>query len=360
MRKILAGIAAGLVLLVTVAFAASVWVSRPLFDDRLDAAAMNDIAIAPPGTALSLARFRSGDAMHVLLAVDARDGKLIGIDLNARLGTDVADPIALYRTHGYGALSEQVASIANIVAVEIGKLEVPFDAHEHNVGVGLNYSEHAQESELDEEPLLFPKFAHPSYAAGAVARNGSMLLDYEAELGLVALDDIAPGATPPTMGLVLANELTDRWALVRGFDGDKPMGTTGFADGKSRAGFAPIGPLLVIPRDLASFYPGLELRLYVNGRLRQKERAEAMLWPPQRILAEIFWRADWRFDYRGGAVPLLPPEGLRAGTIIFSGTPAGVIFKPLNLWNPWVYLRPGDEVVVRGDHLGTIYNRIID
>jgi hypothetical protein len=36
-----------------------------------------------------------------------------------------------------------------------------------------------------------------------------------------------------------------------------------------------------------------------------------------------------------------------------------VIFKPLNLWNPWVYLRPGDEVVIRADYLGVIHNRVI-
>jgi 2-keto-4-pentenoate hydratase/2-oxohepta-3-ene-1,7-dioic acid hydratase in catechol pathway len=46
--------------------------------------------------------------------------------------------------------------------------------------------------------------------------------------------------------------------------------------------------------------------------------------------------------------------------VIFSGSPAGVIFKPHNLWNPWVYLRPGDEVVIRADALGVIRNQIVD
>jgi 2,4-didehydro-3-deoxy-L-rhamnonate hydrolase len=358
MRKLAAGALAGLVVLGALAAVASVAVSRPLFDERLEADA-GTLVIAPPGTALSFARFRAGGTMRVLLAVDARDGKLMGIDLNARLGTKVADPLALYREHGYGALSEQASSIANMVVVDLASLETPFDGHEHNIGVGLNYREHAQESELDEEPFLFPKLARPTPAVSEVSRRDSLLLDYEAELGLVALEDLAPGAAPATLGLVLANELTDRWALVRGLDRAAPMGATGFADGKGREGFAPLGPLLVIPRDLAAFYPQLELRLYLNGRLRQKERAAAMLWTPQRILAEIFWRADWRFEHRGGQVPLLPPGGLRAGTIIFSGTPAGVIFKPLNLWNPWVYLRPGDEVVLRADHLGSIRNRIV-
>ena len=46
--------------------------------------------------------------------------------------------------------------------------------------------------------------------------------------------------------------------------------------------------------------------------------------------------------------------------MIFSGTLAGVIFKPHNLWNPRVYLRPGHEVVICADALGVIRNRIVD
>lgn len=80
---------------------------------------------------------------------------------------------------------------------------------------------------------------------------------------------------PPRLGLVLANEVTDRWALVRSLDRSQPMDTAGFADGKSREGFAPVGALPVIPRDVRTFHRQLELELYVNGRLRQREKAAA-------------------------------------------------------------------------------------
>jgi hypothetical protein len=86
-----------------------------------------------------------------------------------------------------------------------------------------------------------------------------------------------------------------------------------------------------------------------------------MAWGPREILTEIFSRKDWVFRNYEGGVPLLDAAGkIPAGTVIFSGTPAGVIFKPHNLWNPWVYLRPGDEVVIRADALGVIRNQIVD
>ena len=86
-----------------------------------------------------------------------------------------------------------------------------------------------------------------------------------------------------------------------------------------------------------------------------------MAWEPREILTEIFRRKDWVFQSHESSVPLLDVAGrIPAGTVIFSGTPAGVIFKPHSLWNPWVYLRPGDEVVIRAEALGVIRNTIVD
>ena len=248
------------------------------------------------------------------------------------------------------------------MTVDVAKLEVPFEGREANIGIGASYPEHARESHVEEKPFVFPKLAQLTRFSSAVSRKPSVLLDYEGELGLVSLEDIAgPAPAPRTMGLVLCNELTDRWALVRHYRRGAPMGTTGFVEGKSREGFAVVGPLLVIPRDLDSFYKQITLRLYLNGRLRQQDSAGHMAWGPREILAEIFRRKDWVFRNYEGGVPLLDAAGkIPAGTVIFSGTPAGVIFKPHNLWNPWVYLRPGDEVVIRADALGVIRNRIVD
>lgn len=333
----------------------SIVVSRPQFDDRLEAASLQSVAIAPRGDALTFARTRLGDELHVLLVTAFEQGRVTGLDL----GT--GDPVALYREHGEEGILAAAADAAtvNVVAAE---LDLPFEAHERNVGLGMNYDEHARESGIPQPPFLFPKYAQPTRADSTIEKRDAVLLDYEAELGLVLLDAVtAANAATARVGFVLANEVTDRWRLVRGLDRDQPMGTTGFADGKSRAGFAPLGPLLVIPRDAEAFYPSIELRLHLNGRLRQRESAGAMRWSPRRGLAELFNHARLGYAYQGQLVSLLgsgPP--LPPGTVIFLGTPAGVIFRPANLWNPWVYLRPGDEIVVQGTYLGAIRNRVVD
>lgn len=349
----LAGVAAA-------ALGASLVVSRPLFDERLDRMTLEFVSIAPLEEALSFARYRAADgSLRLLLVTQFRQGRVTGFDVEAEGGVAEPDPIALYRTFGYETLAELGRAGLAPATVDVASLELPFPAREHNIGIGANFREHAREASVDEQPFVFPKLALPTPHSSDIARLDATLLDYEAELGLVLLDDYAGGLAPlPRLGLVLANEVTDRWALVRNLDRDGTMGTTGFADGKSREGFAPIGPLLVIPRDFAAFYPRIELRLHLNGRLRQRDRAGNMTWAPPEILRQIFARVNLPYRYRDADVALLPGRRLPAGSIVFSGTPAGVIFKPLNLWNPWVYLRAGDEVVVTGDFLGTIRNRI--
>lgn len=357
MRKILAA-AVGLA---AIALIASVLVSRPQFDERLDPAALDQVVIAPVSEALTFARYRAPDgSLRLLLVTAYRGGQVTGLDLDEKDATAEPDPIRFLRTFGYDTIAEIATIGAAPVTVDAAMLELPFTGREHNIGVGANYREHARESQIAEQPFLFPKLGLPTRFSSVVARQDSVLLDYEVELGVVVLEDLALGdGKPPRLGLVLANELTDRWALVRNLRPGTAMGTTGFADGKSRAGFAPIGPLLVIPRDFSAFYPQIELRTYLDGRLRQRDRAANMMWRPAEIVRQAFDHAQVPFYYRAGTIPLLPaPNGIPAGTILFTGTPAGVIFKPLNLWNPWVYLRPGDEVVVAGDFLGTIRNRI--
>jgi 2-keto-4-pentenoate hydratase/2-oxohepta-3-ene-1,7-dioic acid hydratase in catechol pathway len=360
MRAFLLSLMSGFCLLALGALLTSIYLSRPLFTDTLDPRTATGVSIAPVDQALTFARYREGGAPRILLVRGYAADSIVGVDLTAHFDRPEADALGLFREFGYEALAR--AAGGALLAVELAKLEVPFEGHRANIGIGANYLEHARESQVDEQPFVFPKLAQPTRFSSTVSRSPSVLLDYEAELGLVPLEDIAgPEPVPRTMGLVLCNELTDRWTLVRHYSRDAPMGTTGFVEGKSRDGFAVTGPLLVIPRDLDAFYRQITLRLYVNGRLRQQDSAGEMVWGPREILGEIFRRKDWAFRNHEGRAPLLDAAGrIPAGTVIFSGTPAGVIFKPHNLWNPWLYLRPGDEVVIRADALGVIRNRIVD
>jgi 2-keto-4-pentenoate hydratase/2-oxohepta-3-ene-1,7-dioic acid hydratase in catechol pathway len=188
---------------------------------------------------------------------------------------------------------------------------------------------------------------------------GARRLDYEVEVAFVPLRDLRGTTDPPkTLGLLLCNDFTDRWTLVRGMLGAGEMGTRGFADGKGQKGFLPVGALFVIPRDLERFYPTVEVSLYLNGRLRQRAKVEKMIWKPAEIVEQVFQRADWLFLFAGRKISLVPRGKIPARTLILSGTPEGVIFRPVNVWWPAPYLDAGDEVVSRATYLGVLRNTI--
>lgn len=346
----------GFTLLALAALATSLWLSRPVLDAGLDAAALREVRIAPTEEALTFAR--SGGRLWLVKRY-AND-LVTAVDLTAQLRLGHDDPLRAYAEHGYDAIAHAGRVPPRQLAV--AELELPLIARPHNLAIGANYREHAREAGIDEQPFLFPKIAPPTRHDSAVAKRDSTRLDYEAELGLVVLENLGAATPPPArMGLVLCNELTDRWALVHNLKRGSEMGTSGFVDGKSRDGFSVLGPLLVIPRDFAAFYPALRLQLWRDGRLRQDAVAADMIWNPAQQLEQFFARADWTFHRGDGTVPLLPePRRIPAGTVIFSGTPAGVVFKPHNLWAPWLYLQAGETVEIRADYLGVIRNRIVD
>jgi 2-keto-4-pentenoate hydratase/2-oxohepta-3-ene-1,7-dioic acid hydratase in catechol pathway len=237
---------------------------------------------------------------------------------------------------------------------------MPFEPKGQHIGIGANYVAHAQESKAGDEPFVFPKTVEASRFTSDISLGESKRLDYEAELGFVPLNDLSQGeALPEFVGLILCNDFTDRWTLMRQLKLSAPMGTTGFPDAKGKDGCLPIGNLFVIPRDLKAFYPEIELNLCVNGRLRQRAAAGLMIWDPEEIIEQIFHRAKWEFHSDRGTIPLLPETGtIAAGTIIPSGTPAGVIFRPVNIWNGSLYLAEGDEVVVHSERMGILRNII--
>jgi 2-keto-4-pentenoate hydratase/2-oxohepta-3-ene-1,7-dioic acid hydratase in catechol pathway len=362
-KKILIVLAVTFGLIVISTLAVGVYssvISRPLFDDTLAIETLDTIEIADPRDALTFARYREDDSLRVLLVRSYKEATVEGINLNDYFDTDQIDPIQLFNMYGYDRISNAVSS--DTVSVSAMELEIPFEAKGQHIGIGANYRAHAIESGAGDEPFVFPKLADATHFKSAISVHDSPRLDYEAELGLVVLNDISSGtAFPEFMGLVLCNDFTDRWTLVRQMDMKAPMGTTGFPDGKGKKGFLPIGNLFLIPRDLKEFYPNVELTLYLNGQLRQRAEAGLMIWDPPEILRKIFFRSRWVFHSDRGKIFLLPDaESISAGTIILSGTPEGVIFRIANIWNPSLYLAAGEEVVMRSERLGILRSAIVE
>ena len=201
--------------------------------------------------------------------------------------------------------------------------------------VGRNFADHAREmgaaapasSAERGQPMFFMKPADAVVVGDAPVPYPSATHDLHHEVELVvALGKDAPGGVLPSedaLSLVLAYgvglDLTRRdlqaaakakggpWDIAKGFDHSAPVST------------------LVPAADVGALEP-LELSLEINGELRQKSTLDQMIWNVPEILHE-----------------LSKLYALRAGDLVFMGTPAGV-----------AALQPGDRFSAR---LGDVARR---
>ena len=327
-------------------FAATLYVSRPLFSERLGDLPPLPL-VADRSEAITLARNVQG----LLLVTGAEESQVRAIDLTARFGREATlDTLEFFNANGFEVLQ---ALEGPEITVALDELGAPMAFGDSHLAAGTNYAEHADEVLLDDPPFLFPKLAAstPWNAPIPWAKR----LDYEAELGAIPLRVITDPDEDPGYALALANDATDRLTLIRELDFGKPMGTTGFAASKGQAGFLPVGPWIVIPRR-PEFYRNLEFRLYVNGELRQRFSTRNMILSIDDIVRQAF--NDRSLDYRRGStrVDLIPDGGVSAGSLILTGTAGGVAFKPLNIWWQPAYLKKGDIVRAEASYLGILEN----
>jgi ureidoglycolate lyase/2,4-diketo-3-deoxy-L-fuconate hydrolase len=193
------------------------------------------------------------------------------------------------------------------------------------VCVGLNYSDHAAESNMPvpSEPVLFMKAA-----SAIVGPNDDVEIplrsektDWEVELGVVVGK---PGkyiarerAREHIAGYCVVNDVSERaFQLERGGQWDK---------GKSCDTFAPIGPWLVTADEIAD-PQNLDMWLDVDGRRRQSGNTKTMIFGVDHLISYISHFMS-----------------LQSGDIISTGTPPGVGHGQ----KPPIYLRAGQQM-----HLG--------
>jgi 2,4-didehydro-3-deoxy-L-rhamnonate hydrolase len=199
------------------------------------------------------------------------------------------------------------------------------------VCIGLNYADHAAESNMDKpkEPILF--FKSTTALCGpndpVVIPKGATKLDWEVELAIIigkkggyvseasALDYVA--------GYCLHNDYSERsFQLERGGQ---------WVKGKSADTFAPLGPWLATPEEMPDLGQ-LRLWLSVNDKRYQDGNTHNMIFDVPFLV-----------HYVSQFMTLLP------GDVISTGTPAGVGLG----FNPPVYLKEGDVVELGIDGLGT-------
>lgn len=208
-----------------------------------------------------------------------------------------------------------VTTIADVAGVDVASLPVvdgdvrygvPVSGIGKIVAIGLNYRDHAIESNLPipTEPVMFMKAL--SSLSGpfddVMLPEGSTHSDWEVELGVIigktARYVSEEDAVSHIAGYVLANDVSERF-------NQKERGSQ-WSKGKGHDTFCPVGPWLVTPEE-AGDPMALDMYLDVNGERMQTGNTRTMIFN----LAEII-------SYVSRYVTLVP------GDLIITGTPPGV------------------------------------
>jgi len=206
------------------------------------------------------------------------------------------------------------------------------------VCIGLNFRDHAAESQMDlpKEPVIFFKATTALSGPNDPVRipRGGSKLDWEVELAIVigrkASNVEVPRALEHVAGYALHNDYSERtFQLERGGQ---------WVKGKSADTFAPIGPFIAT-RDEIADPQSLGMWLTVNGAMRQQSSTANMIFTVATLVS-----------YVSEFMTLLP------GDVISSGTPAGVA---LGMKPSPVYLQPGDVVELGIDRLGRSRQHVV-
>lgn len=214
------------------------------------------------------------------------------------------------------------------------------------IALGLNYRDHIAESvsvkvrgftdEVPLEPILFPKTPNvligpeePIVIPAFIERYHFEMprVDYEAELAIIIKDTCKnvsnQEALKHVLGFTCMNDVSQRNLQTS----DK----SGWFRGKSLDTFGPIGPRLVLVKDIGD-PQNLTIRCYLNGKKVQDSNTRHMIFPIPEIIAFV-----------SGNFTLMP------GDIILTGTPSGV--------GPLCH---GDRVAVEIENIGVLRNPVIE
>ncbi len=214
------------------------------------------------------------------------------------------------------------------------KYELPIARPSKVICLGRNYREHAKElkSDVPEEPLFFTKASSaliPHEANIVIPRWLNDRVDHEAELAVIigkeAKNIIQEEALSYVAGYTILNDVTARDMQKGDLDQQHPWFRS-----KSLDTFCPLGPF-ILPADECSDPHALEIRLTVNGKVKQKDNTSSMIFSISDVIAHVS-----KF------------MTLQAGDIIATGTPSGV--SPI---------QDGDVVEISITGIGILKNKVV-
>ncbi len=206
------------------------------------------------------------------------------------------------------------------------------------VCIGLNYRRHAEETgaPIPQHPVVFSKFSDVVAAhqeAVEVPRETAQL-DYEGELAMVVGDQCwrveESEALKRVFGYCNANDFSAR---------DLQFTSSQWLLGKTLPRFAPLGPFIKTA-DQVPNPDDLEIKTYRNHDLVQHSNTKDMIFSCAQIIAYV----SRHFV-------------LRAGDVILTGTPEGVVVGKPPEERRW--LEPGERLTVAIEGLGRLENTLI-
>jgi len=207
--------------------------------------------------------------------------------------------------------------------------------------IGQNYRAHAEElgNPIPTLPLVFIKSINSlsSHRSPIELPRGleSTKVDYECELAVVigkaAKNVREEDALNHVFGYTIANDVSAR-------DWQKEFGQGQFCQGKSFDTFCPLGPWIVTADEIPD-PQALRLSARLNGETVQDSSASDMIFSVARLVS-----------FLSGSKTLYP------GTVILTGTPSGVGAGR----KPPLYLKPGDEVELSIESIGTLSNPVVE
>jgi len=205
------------------------------------------------------------------------------------------------------------------------------------VAIGLNFSDHAAESNLPvpSEPIMFMKATSSINGPNdniEILPN-SKKLDWEVELGIIIGKETKHinenQSQEHILGYCLVNDVSEReWQIEK-------MGQ--WVKGKSHDTYGPIGPYLVT-KDGIRDINNLNMSLDVNGDRMQTGNTNTMIFNVNFIVAYVS-----KF------------MSLQPGDIITTGTPPGVGMGK----KPQLFLKAGDQLRLSIDSLGEQNSKIV-
>jgi 2-keto-4-pentenoate hydratase/2-oxohepta-3-ene-1,7-dioic acid hydratase in catechol pathway len=201
-------------------------------------------------------------------------------------------------------------------------------------GIGLNYQEHATESQMTVQavPTVFLKLSSSVTGPDTdiILPQNSEQPDYEAELGVVINK---PGYRIPAtewgehvFGYTIINDISAR---------DIQLATSQWNLAKSFPTFAPLGPWIVTKDEIADPH-ALGISLTIDGETLQDSNTKHLIFKVPQLI-----------EYISSLTPL------EAGDVISTGTPAGVGMGR----SPQRWLKAGEEIAITIECIGVLRNR---